>query len=285
MMKVHYPLIQVKVLVNGKPIQEYHKDQQTFIEGRKGSNFELYLKNLTGRRLLVHPTVDGLSCMTGEEASRNDHSNGYVLNAYQEMTVPGWRLDNDSVARFFFAGEGKSYAEKTGRPLNKGVIAAAIWEEKRWSWCSKDPIWFTNTEVNIPNISFGSTTCGYSNPHGIAGNDVDAVYSCNVSHQEPTSGDLFSPKNVARGQSEMFTQPETQNLGTGFGKQAEHKVYEVHFVPEQEEPNAVAVIYYDDFRGLQKRGIKVQKIRDRRPGLPNPFPRGTGCTPPDGWRG
>jgi hypothetical protein len=81
--------------------------------------------------------------------------------------------------------------------------------------------------------------------------------------------------------------PPTQNLGTGFGKQAEHRVCNTTFVSENDEPNAIAVIYYDDFHGLQKRGIRVNRsaVHNRKVRLPNPFPRDTGCTPPDGWRG
>lgn len=276
MMKVHCPILQLKVLVNGKYIQEYHKDQQTFVEGRKGSNFELSLNNLSGRRILVHPTVDGLSCMTGEEASRNDHDHGYVLQPYQEMKVPGWRLDNDSVARFFFAGEGKSYAEKTGRPLNKGVIAAAVWEEKRWYWCSRDPIWFTN--VSPPRqikYTFGPST-----------NDADHSYSCFSVNEVKTSGNIS--RGMSAGEHRRYSEYDAtlQNLGTGFGKQADHQVYDTHFTPEQDEPNAIAVIYYDDYRGLQQRGIRVNRsiMKNRKVNLPNPFPKSSGCIPPDGWR-
>ena len=64
MMKVSLPVVQVHVVIDNRPIQEYRDPKgNTFIEGRQGSNFELDMRNLTGRRLLVHPTVDGLSCM------------------------------------------------------------------------------------------------------------------------------------------------------------------------------------------------------------------------------
>jgi hypothetical protein len=267
MMKITTPLIQVKVHVNGRPIQEYHKDQAVYVEGKKGSNFELSLKNLTGRRLLVHPTVDGLSAMTGEEASRNDHEHGYVLGPYQHMLIPGWRLNNDSVARFFFAGEGKSYAEKTGRPLNKGVIAAAVWEEKRITWrCSELP------PVGIANpwsVTYGSNRIKIT-PESSFGNDP---VQCYYSGEEKCSGKISTESSTVN------------NLGTGFGKKADHHVHDTHFTPERDEPNAIAVIYYDDFHGLQKRGIKVQRAKDRQESLPNPFPRDKGCSPPHGWRG
>jgi len=290
MMKVNTPLVQMKILVNGRPIQEYHKDQKVFVEGKRGSNFELSLRNLSARRILVHPTVDGLSVMTGKEASRNDHSEGYVLGPYQEMTVPGWRLDNDSVAKFFFAGGGKSYAEKTGRPLNKGVIAAAVWEAKQVEWFFHEMP--SKVIANPQGISFGSsgTTNIYSNP-----NDQTAAADCYYMDTLSYAGDSVShgEKCGARNRGEekcsgkiTLESANVNNLGTGFGKQADHQVYTTQFTPERDEPNAIAVIYYDDVRGLRKRGIRVNKhCNQAGPNLPDPFPKDSGCKPPHGWNG
>jgi len=279
-MKVTSDLFQLKVLVNSKPIQEYHKDSKTFVEGRQGSNFELLLKNLTPRRLLVHPTVDGLSAMTGKEASRNDYSEGYVLNPFQEMSVPGWRLDNESVARFLFAGEGRSYAEQTGQPKNKGVIAAAVWEERIPTWQSK-------VMFNIETSDSITFTDGTDNADPVGG-----IYNVNTepaSHggEELTIGSLYTPERgekLSRGRKRRVSTKSVNNLGTGFGKKADHNVMTVKFEINQAEPDAIAVIYYDDFRGLATRGIKISR-KPQSDSLPNPFPKDTGCVPPHGWRG
>jgi hypothetical protein len=70
MMKASSEVFRLQVLVNHKPIQEYRgPSNTTFVEGKEGSTFELELTNLTARRILVHPAVDGLSIMTGQSAS------------------------------------------------------------------------------------------------------------------------------------------------------------------------------------------------------------------------
>jgi len=268
-MKVFSHLIQFKVLVSGRNIQEFNHSGNVFVEGKQGSNFELELTNLTGRQLLVHPTVDGLSAMTGKEASKNDSSNGYVLPPHSTMRVPGWRLDNDAVAKFYFAGAGQSYAEKQGGGADKGVIAAAIWEEKvRY----RSPGIMRGSSLNSDCMSWGPQPGGL----GLGNVDYqsksiggpDAAINCSVSGEEPTRGFVT-----------------TQNLGTGFGERTQHQVHEVAFNPETVEPTAVAVIYYDDRRGLMARGIKLSSGKKRNSGLPNPFPKDKGCTPPAGWRG
>lgn len=282
MMKVSAEVFRLQVLVNGRAVQEYRgPGSNTFIEGKQGSDFELELTNLTPRRILVHPTVDGLSAMTGKEASRDDSSQGYVLSPYQSMRVPGWRLDNDSVAKFYFAGNGGSYAEKTGRGADKGVIACTVWEEVvQTTWYAVDPV-LPPWPPRCPPIrhSFGGGRFSSCGAHS---------RSC-FSNDEVTSGTITASNcsgvNVACAATSEATAvyaAQTQNLGTGFGKQATHQVLMTSFVA-QDQPTCVAVIYYDDLQGLKNRGIKISCKRDQK--LPNPFPKdATGCTPPSDWQ-
>ena len=303
-MQVNSSLFSAKIIINGRPAQEYRdRSGNAFVEGRKGSNFELELKNLTGRRLLIHPSVDGLSVMTGKEASRKDSTQGYVLNPWQVTLIPGWRLDDDNVAKFFFAGAGKSYAEKKGRGKDKGVIACAVWEEQTsWYWYELPPIVIGTIGGVIPGgtggliYRGGGTHSGHtinvgsvkqsplyydsaftpeSASHGQADNSINYCASC--SGEEPTNGGIIT------GGITTQSLGSAQNLGTGFGAKTAHAVTATTFVPAQIEPNAVAVIYYDDLKGLQARGIKVPERKDTS--LPNPFPKDRGCEPPAGWRG
>lgn len=267
-MKVSVNLFQLKVLVNNKPVQEYHKDNCTFIEGREGSNYSLSLTNLTSRRLLAHPTVDGLSAMTGKEADRNDSSHGYILNPYTTIDIPGWRLDDANVAKFFFAGAGKSYAEKKGSGENKGVIACAVWEEKPEVLTRAGISWHNDSCYKSYTTAGNSTECCTMN----FGADSAKVTCTNVDQNK--SNDV-SIRSVIR----------ACNLGTGFGKAASHAVVQTSFVPTSVEPVAVAVIYYDDVRGLKARGIRLS-METHNTSLPNPFPKTqVGCEPPKDWPG
>jgi len=280
MMKVSTPLFQAKILVgDNKAVQEYRdKDGNTFVEGRKGSSFSLEISNLTSRRILTHPTVDGLSVMTGKEASKNDSAHGYILNPYQSMVVPGWRLNDSEVARFFFTGQGKSYAEKIGKGEDKGVIAVAIWEERltppAWTLSFTAP---KNTADAAGGFSTFDTMSYSEQPSpNINLGETASIYNC-------SSGDVKTHGGITRGiRNRTLT---SQNLGTGFGNKVAHSVSTVYFVPSTVEPVSVAVIYYNDLAGLRARGIKISE-KKRDTGLPNPFPKdkqGTGCIPPNGW--
>jgi hypothetical protein len=297
MMKLTSDLLQLKVLVDGKPIQEYHKDNNTFVEGRRGSDFELLLKNFTHRRLLIHPSVDGISVMTGKEASKNDYSIGYILDPWQEMRVPGWRLNNEAVARFMFAGEGQSYAEKTGRGLNKGVIAAAVWEEKvDWYWYSCPPIVIANPGAIKPDsggptwISTTTVTCdtGECEANQFSGptHCYHVESECSHSGEVKTSTEFGKPsttRNRQRSGMRRERSKSVNNLGAAFGKEAAHRVRSEGFDVSCKEPAAVAVIYYDDLAGLRNRGIKISH-KKKTSGLPDPFPKDQGCRPPHSWR-
>lgn len=276
MMKYNSPLFQLRVLCSGKPVQEYHKDNHTFVEGRAGSEFELQLTNLTNRRLLVHPSVDGLSVMNGELAKKDDSEHGYVLMPWATSAIPGWRLDDQRVAAFQFVGDGASYAEKKGSGENKGVIACAVWEEK----------------VYLPEIKFYSTpdcisSKGILRSHGVCGQSVGGTeVNCCV----PPCGPAACAEEQTIGvmnSAVMDFAPEaatTQNLGTGFGQAQGHAVRHIDFEPATSEPVCVAVIYYDDLKGLMARGIKISEGKTSS-GLPNPFPasKEEGCKPPADW--
>ncbi len=120
-----------QVLVHGTPVREHPHQGLVYIEGRTDSNFTLRVQNNTSERVLAVITVDGLSVMNGRQGSYD--SGGYVIGPHSSVNIPGWRLDNDAVARFFFANYEQSYAAQMDRPTNIGVIGCAIFREMTFS--------------------------------------------------------------------------------------------------------------------------------------------------------
>jgi hypothetical protein len=118
----------VEVRVHGRKVRELQHEGETWIEGRKGSDFTIRIRNTSYNRILAVPSIDGLSVMDGEEASFD--SSGYVISGQSHLDIPGWRLNNDEVAKFRFGKSAKSYAAKKGKALNVGVIGVAVFEEK-----------------------------------------------------------------------------------------------------------------------------------------------------------
>ncbi len=118
---------ELQVRINGLPVKEFYHQRNTFVVGEQGE-YSLWVCNNSDRKALVVISVDGLSIMTGKTASVRD--SGYVIQPYDSMPIPGWRLDNNNVASFEFGSLPESYAAQMGKPDNIGVIGVAFFHEK-----------------------------------------------------------------------------------------------------------------------------------------------------------
>lgn len=123
--------LQVLDLDRGELLPRLPHRGHDYIEGRPGHRYALVLQNLTGERLLAVVSVDGVNVVTGETAS--PQQSGYVLAPWQRLEIRGWRKDLGSVAAFHFTDLPDSYAARTGRPGNVGVLGVAVFRERRMS--------------------------------------------------------------------------------------------------------------------------------------------------------
>jgi len=112
----------------GQVLQTYHKDGRRFVPGRPGARYALRLRNLTRARVLVVLSVDGINVISGETADWGQV--GYVLDPGRWADINGWRKSSTEVAAFEFAPIERSYAARTGRPGNVGVIGMAAFRER-----------------------------------------------------------------------------------------------------------------------------------------------------------
>jgi hypothetical protein len=285
------------VLVHNKSVIHYPHQGRTYIEGRAGSEFTLVVRNNTASAVLAVISVDGLSVMDGKLASKND--GGYVVDPFSSLTIPGWRLDDNDVAHFVFSGNGKSYAVKSGKGDNVGVIGCAIFEQQCaqtiticgcpwWSPYPVAPYWYTtNTDSTgrAPNWEGNSTrdltpeitySASYNTVHA---NEAPTVTnSCYYAHCESAPSETSCTVTC----SDVVPNAEPQNLGIGFGKRTKCAVTSVEFKRE-EAPSEVFTIYYDDRSGLKARGIDLE--RKIRIAAPFPADKAQGCKPPVGWKG
>lgn len=108
-------------------VYRYRGDQ--WIAGEPGHRYALRLRNNSHGRVLAVVSVDGVNVVSGKTASIDQ--GGYVLNPYQTVDITGWRKSYSSVAAFVFSSQYDSYAAKTGRPGNVGVIGVAVFRELR----------------------------------------------------------------------------------------------------------------------------------------------------------
>lgn len=120
----------------GYTLPTYVHENRLYMVGEPGHQYEVRLANRTSERLLAVTSVDGVNVITGKSA--DERQSGYVLDPWDGVTIEGWRKSLDQVATFYFTRLPDSYAARTGRPENVGVIGVAVFRE-RGSCCRPYP--------------------------------------------------------------------------------------------------------------------------------------------------
>jgi hypothetical protein len=258
--------VEVRVLVKGRPVTEFHHQNQVFIEGRPGSEFEIQVINRTATRSMAVISVDGLSVVDGEPAGED--SSGYVIPAYGTITIPGWMLDNNSVAKFTFSSRKDSYAQQgPGNALNCGVIGVMLIAEKQ----KPTPYQYGMLSGGVMRgLGYGASSMSH------LGNPTWSATTATTA-----SDSYVVPQNTA---GISLQSAAVNNLGTEFGKQTQFQSVEAAF--EKGLVVKTAVLNYDDSKGLKARGIVLERpSRQYLNTTPNPFPASTsGCVPPKNWK-
>lgn len=280
---------ELNILVSGKPITEYEHQGNTFIEGRKGSEFEVEFKNKTSKQVLVVPSVDGKSVFDGKPAT--PESKGYIVRAWGSVRIPGWTLDQSAVAKFTFEDKEKSYSAamtQEGEAVVSGVVGVLVYSEvekpaavhihhhhNHWP---KGP--------SIPRTPYPGSPWPYNGPIWSADNNVahsaDSVVKSSTLRSRSASA-TSATLSASASTHENTAASDPFEMGAGFGEKADFKTHTVDF--ERGPIQATMSLYYDSRRNLEKRGIEVVKKDTRYLNeLPQAF-SGTGCTPPPGWNG
>ena len=110
-------------------LPQYSHRGQAWVPGTPGHRYAVQLVNRSPARVLVVLSIDGVNAVTGQTASANQA--GYVLEPYATTEVAGWRKSMRDIAQFYFSDIGDSYAARTGRARNVGVIGIAVFDEAR----------------------------------------------------------------------------------------------------------------------------------------------------------
>lgn len=124
--------IELTTLVNGNAVSEYVKDSSTYIEARNGTEYAVKIKNHNGYKVKVIIGIDGINIIDSGCLGNSPDEMGYVLDAYQETIIKGYRINNKDVATFKFTEGKKAYANKEKKMEGKtqGVIACRVYAEK-----------------------------------------------------------------------------------------------------------------------------------------------------------
>ncbi len=119
--------VEIRDRRSGRVLPVYWHDGERHVAGEPGREYEIRLRNRDDCRVLAVTSVDGVNVITGRTAS--PWQSGYVLDPWGFLEIDGWRKSMDDVAAFYFTDLPDSYAARTGRPDNVGVIGVALFRE------------------------------------------------------------------------------------------------------------------------------------------------------------
>jgi hypothetical protein len=228
---------------HGVTLQTYYARGEYWVAGDPGSRYGIEIRNCAGGRLLAVTSVDGVNVLSGDTAGFEQA--GYVFDPGERYQITGWRKSNAEVAAFTFSDSRDSYAARTGRPANVGVIGIALFRERPQA-------------VNAPPriASPLAPEAGAAPPvAGDAGRslaeDVTALAGAAARQRAPA----------------VMAEPR---LGTGQGEREYSYAVDTEFHRMQSQPNEVIRIRYDSFENLVAMGI-IRKPRPE-PQAPEAFP-------------
>jgi hypothetical protein len=112
----------------GQVLPVYTHDGEYWVAGAPGNKYSIRINNNSRRRMLAVTSVDGVNVVSGETAAVTQ--SGYVFSAFSNYAINGWRKSHSEVAAFEFTASSNSYAERTGRPKDVGVIGVAVFLER-----------------------------------------------------------------------------------------------------------------------------------------------------------
>ncbi|MGH8453401.1 MAG: hypothetical protein ACRES4_01915 [Nevskiales bacterium] len=217
------------------PVYEY--EGRYFVAGEPGHEYSLRLSSRSGGRLLAVTSVDGVNVISGETAAPDQ--TGYVLDPWSGTDIAGWRKSMERIAAFYFTRLKNSYAARTGRPNDVGVIGVALFRER------------------MPEPP-----------------PVPCCWPFRSDRSESESRDQASgaaSPEAARESAPAQAQRKSERLGTGHGRSEQSVVSYTDFERASSTPDEVIAIYYDSHRNLLAQGV-IPQPRYASTGRPSPFP-------------
>lgn len=236
----------------GSVLPMYRSHGEYWVAGRPGARYSIMIQNHRGERILAVTAVDGVNVISGETAAWVQ--SGYVFGPGESYEITGWRKSNAEIAAFNFTAAANSYAERTGRPANVGVIGVALFLERparlqRYGWLDRQ------------SLDRASEASEYARNRVEGGADSAA----RAAPQSPGEAAASAPK--------LETAPsytvQAQKLGTGHGSRETSYVQDTTFDRLSSTPNEVVKIRYDSFENLVAMGVVPSRPRQA---VPNPFP-------------
>jgi hypothetical protein len=188
--------VEIRDRRSGRVLPVYWHEGERHVAGEPGHEYEIRLRSREGSRVLAVTSVDGINVITGRTASPSQ--SGYV------------------VAAFYFTALPDSYAARTGRPDNVGVIGVALFRE---------------LARVLP---------------------MEDEYVARADAAAPAAGASAEAKTSSR---QSADEREESRLGTGHGRRIDSGAVYTTFERASESPDEIVRIYYDSRKNLVARGV------------------------------
>jgi hypothetical protein len=215
----------------------YWHEGRAYVVGKPGNEYQVMVRNRAGEDLLAVISVDGVNVMSGETAA--PRQSGYIVSRGERLAIRGWRKSMDEIAAFYFTSLGDSYASRTGRPDNVGVIGVALFKRKPPEDASLP---YSNA---VPADRFSSPQLGRSD-----------------------SNDSMREKSLAQRAPGVIAPAPSAPLGTGHGGRESAPIRWVQFDRSTYDPVETVTIRYDSYRNLVAMGVLQSPVARE----PQPFP-------------
>ena len=261
----------------GQVLRVWRRGGRLFVAGRPGARYSLRVNNHTDGRVLVVLSVDGVNILTGETA--NFDQRGYVFSPFESYDLSGWRKSDTQIAAFTFAPLPQSYAARTGRPGDVGVIGMAVFKER-----APDPPPYPEASASQPSWpDRARREADRFSPQPAP----SKVLPLAVPAPPPPPPATVTARRAAEAPSnaaaqdqsagEVVAQRRDEKLGTAHGAREWSMVTTVPFERATRYPQTIRRIEYDTWANLASRGvIPSSPWQDPRP---RPFPGGEGYVP------
>lgn len=218
----------------GRVLATYMHEGRRYVVGKPGNEYAIRVRNKSGGRVLAVMSVDGVNAISGDTAS--PLQTGYVLSPYESADIAGWRKSMSHTAAFYFTTLPDSYAARTGRPDNIGVIGVAVFRERQRPMVLRQ---FERREPARRNAD--QPTAKAARPESAGAPAADAAA------------------------------PPRPSLGTGHGRSESSYASYTAFERASETPEQTITVYYDSYQNLLAQGVPVDVAPIARL-RPDPFP-------------
>lgn len=242
----------------GRPLRIWRHDGRLFVAGRPGTRYSLKVANNTDGRVLVVMSVDGVNILTGETANYNQR--GYIFDAHESYAVNGWRKSDTEVAAFTFASLPRSYAARTGRPADVGVIGLAVFNERLSVQEPTDEPAQSSSGANNADAArrFAAPAVPTPAPEGFAAPMVAPPPAPSARAEAPESSAIVTAER------------REDKLGTAHGAREWSTVTTAPFERATSYPQFVRQIEYDCYDNLVASGVIQPAWNSQH--RPRPFP-------------